>query len=100
MNGIESPALAVWKCIPYALYFAREIAAAGRKSGRQILGISNAYVGVRDNSNISCCSNIRVPFVTPMYGDWTHVGRATPDDRRNDVGRSPTYLLKIKRNTR
>ncbi len=29
MNGIESPALAVWKCIPYALYFARELPQRG-----------------------------------------------------------------------
>ena len=29
MNDIESPALAVWKCIAYALYFARELPQRG-----------------------------------------------------------------------
>ena len=45
MYGIESPGLAVWKCIPLRALLRQIIAAAGRKSGKQILGILKRMLG-------------------------------------------------------
>ncbi|SDA11050.1 hypothetical protein SAMN05216315_102110 [Nitrosospira sp. Nsp18] len=45
MNGIESPGLAVWKCVPYALYFARELPQRGGNLTGKSLEFSRRMLG-------------------------------------------------------
>ncbi len=95
MNGIGSPGLAVWKCIPLRALLRQIIAAAGRKSGKQILGIFKTYVGVRHEFQhfvlLKHSSSIRhaVREIGPK------VGRAPPDDQETMSGGARPCMIEI-----